>query len=414
VRYLLASRWLLLGLLVISVSINYVDRGNLSVAAQQLQRELRLTPGDQGFLFSAFFWGYAICLPMAGWLIDRFRVTRVYTIGYSLWSVATLCTGLATGMWSLFLLRVVLGAGESVAYPAYSKIISASFREEERGRANAWIDAGSKVGPAIGVFAGALMLERLGWRSMFFAIGVASLLWLVPWVISLRHLDMRHEAVDVGGDVAADTPSFREILSRRSAWGTLIGLFCGNSVWYFLLTWLPPYLMSERHYTPRMLALYGSLPFAGVAVASLGGGWLSDWLIRRGADPSKVRRSFAGIGMLFGVLLVPAQLVKDPIVSMLFLVAACLAFGLFSSNVWAITQTLAGVRAAGKWTGIQNAFGNLAGIAIPRATGQIIERTGSYLLAFEMVAALAVVGALCYFLFIGPIREVNWPENSTS
>jgi MFS family permease len=399
-------RWLLLGLLVASVCINYVDRGNLSVAAREIGEELSLTMTDKGLLFSAFFWSYALCLPFSGWLIDRFRVTHIYTCGYFIWSLATTLTGAVTGMPILFFLRLVLGAGESVAYPAYSKIISARFREDERGIANAWIDAGSKSGPALGVLAGGLMLGSMGWRGMFYCIGIASMVWLVPWYFATRKLDPPEASKPAY--TTKDLPSFRKILSLRSAWGTFIGLFCANYAWYFLLTWLPPYLVTVRHYTPRMLAIYGSLPFWGVAASSLAGGWISDRWIRSGGNPSLVRKTFVSTGLLLCTLLLPACVVKNDNWSLVLTLGACLSFGLFSSNVWAITQTLAGERAAGKWTGAQNAFANLAGIVAPWATGSIVDRTGSFFLAFVAVAGISVLGALSYLFLLGPVKETSW------
>ncbi len=410
-----STRSILLTLLVISIGINYIDRGNLSVAARDVGLELHLSPQDKGLLFSAFFWSYSLCLLPAGWLAERFRVSRVYAAGYLGWSLATVLTAATHGFASLFALRLALGAGESVAYPSYSKIITARFAESERGMANAWIDAGSKCGPAIGVLAGGLMLEAWGWRGMFLAVGLASLLWLIPWILVTRNLPRADEGCAAAESAAP--PSFRRILRERAAWASFLGLFCGNYAWYFLLTWLPPYLLSERHYTIRMMAFYGSLPFWGVAASSLTGGWLSDWWIRRGADPSVVRRRFAGFGLLVCTLLLPAFLVCDNTASMALLIAACLSFGLYSSNVWAITQTLAGKAAAAKWTGLQNAFGNLSGIAAPFLTGQIVGRTGSYFWAFATVAAIALLGSACFLRMIGTVRAVEWeklPEPSAA
>lgn len=405
-----STRSLLLGLLVVSIGINYIDRGNLSVAARDISLELRLSPQDQGLLFSAFFCSYSLCLLPAGWFVERYRASRVYAIGYLGWSAATAFTAATHGFASLFALRLALGAGESVAYPSYSKIITARFSESERGMANAWIDAGSKIGPALGVLAGGLLLEAWGWRGMFLAVGLASMLWLAPWALLTRNLPRADEGH--GASESAAAPSFLRILRERAAWATFLGLFCGNYAWYFLLTWLPLYLLNERHYTVRMMAFYGSLPFWGVAAASLTGGWLSDRLIRRGAGPSPVRRRFAGYGLLMCTLLVPAFLVRDNLASMALLIAACLSFGLYSSNVWAITQTLAGKSAAAKWTGLQNAFGNLSGIAAPFLTGQIVGRTGSYFWAFATVAAIAVLGGVCFLRMVGTVRQVEWVKIS--
>src|SRR5262249_48949243 len=150
--------WLVLVLLVFSVAINYIDRGNLSVAGVALSKELSLKPSQLGFLLSAFFWTYALFQLVAGWLIDRYNVIYVYAVGFGIWSAATGITGLANGFAILFVLRLLLGISESVAYPSYSKIIAASFPERQRGLANGLIDAGCKLGPAAGMVVGGLIL----------------------------------------------------------------------------------------------------------------------------------------------------------------------------------------------------------------------------------------------------------------
>lgn len=399
----------MLALLTVSISINYIDRGNLSVGAHLISLEIPLTPASEGVLFSAFFWTYSICLFLSGLVIDRFPVTRLYAAGYFLWSLATILTAGAFNFTSLLLLRLVLGIGESVAYPCYSKILAARFVESERGFANALIDAGSKSGPAFGVLLGGLMLEHWGWRGMFLVLGGASMLWLIPWFTTTRHLaPIRRTSQPAPHPVPSLAPSIGAIIRRRAAWATFIGLFCSNYAWYFLLTWLPPYLVMERHYSTHAMAIFGSLPFWGVAASSLFGGWFSDRLIRRGADPSRVRKRFAAGGLLVSVLVLPAFLAHNNALSLALLIAACLSFGLYSSNVWAITQTLAGRHAAGKWTGLQNGFGNLAGVAAPFITGQIVGHTGSFYWAFATVAVIAVLGSACYVWLAGDIREIDW------
>ena len=183
VRSVTRAEWFALGLLVVSVCINYIDRGNLSVAGVALQNELKLSNTELGFLLSAFFWTYASFQMVAGWLIDRYNVVWVYAAGFFLWSAATLLTGAATGFVMLFGLRLVLGVSESVAYPSYSKIIAAGFPERKRGMANGLIDAGCKIGPALGMLAGGMIMHAFGWRWLFILIGGTSLLWLIPWSI---------------------------------------------------------------------------------------------------------------------------------------------------------------------------------------------------------------------------------------
>jgi ACS family D-galactonate transporter-like MFS transporter len=398
------AQWRLVALLVASIFVNYIDRNNLSVAAPELRLELGLTPAQLGLLLSAFFWTYAVSLVGAGWLVDRYNVYRAYGAGYLLWSGATALTGFAGSFRTLLLARRVLGMSESVAYPAYSRMIAAGFPEQRRGLVNALIDAGSKIGPAVGTLLGGLVVAGYGWRALFFLLGFGGLVWLGPWAVW---------APRGSGPVATrphQGPGLLAILRKRDAWGTCVGLYAVNSAWYFLLTWLPSYLVMERHFSLRMMAVYGSLPFWGIALTSVAGGWVSDRWITSGATPTRVRKTFMVSGLLAGMLMLPASLIPNNAASMGLLVVACLSFGLSTSNLWAVTQTLAGPEAAGKWTGIQNAFGNIAGVVTPSLTGLIVSETGSFHLAFVAICVILAAGAASYLFLVGKVAPVSWPE----
>jgi len=397
-----AREWWVLALLVAAGCINYIDRGSLSIAAPLIRKEMNQTPAQIGVLLSAFFWTYATFQIVAGWLVDRYPVNRVMTIGFLIWSVATGATSLAGGFAAFFALRILLGAGEAVAYPAFSKIITTSFPARHRGFTNALIDAGTRVGPAIGTLIGGLLVDDYGWRVLFLALGAGSLLWLVPWGIT------GYRPPEPVASSASSGVSYGEILRQRSAWGTFIALFCLNYGWYFLLTWLPTYLVEERHFTIRMMAILGSLPFWGSAFMSSLAGWVSDRLVERGYSVTKVRKGFAAAGMLLCTSVMPAALVKDPMLALVLISIAGLSLGLTTSNNWAITQTLAGASAAGKWTGAQNCFGNFAGVTAPYVTGVIVSATGSFYLAFVTVTIFLVLGAISYVFIIGPLHEVDW------
>ena len=398
--------WVALGLLVVSICINYADRGNLGVAAASLERELHLSKDELGILLSAFSITYAFSQFGAGKLIDRWNVNWVYGSAFLLWSAATGLTGLEGGFTSIFLLRLLLGASESIAYPSYSKIICISFPEQLRGTSNALIDAGSKIGPALGILFGVKMIEWLSWRGMFIAIGVASLLWLVPWAavvpkLPSRRIDCRPSEVE--------SPSFGEILSKRALWGTALGLFGGNYTWFFFLNWLPYYLEKERHYSLDRLAIFGSLPFWAVAVSSMLFGVLADWFIRRGRNAGRVRQAFVCFGSLgCCALMFPAVMVSCQALANVFLVAAFVSLGAWSSNNWALTQLLAGPQAAGKWTGIQNGLGNFAGIVGPSLSGYALQVTHSFFAAFAIAAGVLVLGVIGYWIIVGHPAELSW------
>ena len=399
------SQWVLLILLVISIFINYIDRGNLSIAAPLLRKEIDITPQQMGMLLSSFFWTYAACqlFGIAGWLVNRFNVYVVYGIAFLLWSSATAVTGLVSGFTALLIFRLILGVGESLAYPVYSRILASDYEENHRGTANSLIDAGSKLGPAFGTLFGGILMKEYGWRVFFIALGVGSLLWLLPWVKNMPKVAKRDSTKDLG-------PTIAQILGKHEAWATFIGLFCANYFWYFLLTWLPSYLVDERHFSMGGMAQVGAVAYLAIATTTTFCGWLSDRLVSKGHSPMKVRRALTSIGLMGSTFLLPVAVVQDQNSAIALLMLACLSYGIFTSSHWAITQTLAGSTGAAKWTGLQNGIGNLAGVTAPWLTGYIVQRTGIYYLAFLVAAGIALTGSAVFFFWIGRCRAVDWSK----
>ncbi len=395
----------ILALLVISGFLNYVDRANLSVGLTNIQGEMHLSPYQLGLLQSAFFWTYAAfqLSSISGWLVDRFNVCWVLAAGFFLWSGATAVTALVHVFAVMFSLRLILGMGESVAYPSYSRILANNFPEHHRGLANALIDAGTKAGPAMGTLLGGLLIASFGWRPFFLVLGIASLLWLGPWVLWMP----RARGLEARQDPAA-VPPVAALLALRPVWFTSVGLFCSNYFWYFLITWLPYYLEEERHFGKRKMAVYGSLSFLAVAVSSVFSGWLSDHWIARGGTPTRVRKTFAGVGLCFSTIILPVALAHSAELAMALLLLACVSFGVYTSNVYAITQTLAGPCAAGKWTSLQNGAANLAGVAAPWLTGWLVETTGQFYLAFVLAAVIVLASAGCFVLGVEKVERVQF------
>ncbi len=393
---------LVLVLLAISVFINYVDRGNLSIAAPMLKDELHISASQLGILLSAFFWTYACLLPFSGWLVDRLNVNWVFAGGFFLWSAATAATGFAHTFALLLGLRLILGMGESVAYPSYSKILAMNFPEEHRGFANAVISSGLVLGPGFGMLLGGMLMARFGWRVFFIVLGMASMLWLIPWV---KWMPKKREAIHAD---AAGAPSLPEFLRLRSAWGTSAGLFCSNYVNYFLITWLPYYLVRERHFSMDHMARIGGAAYLlGACTATLSG-WLSDRWIAAGATPTRARKTFAGGGLACAGIFVGLAAVSGPAYCVAALILGVISFSANASHIWVITQTLAGPQAAGRWTGFQNFLGNLAGVAAPALTGYVLDRTGHFYWAFAIVAAVALVGAAAWVFLVGRVEPVVW------
>ncbi len=250
--------------------------------------------------------------------------------------------GMDPSIRALFGARLVLGAGESVAYPAYSQILVQHFPENRRGVANSLLEAAAKIGPAVSTLIGGLLVARFGWRALFLCLGIVSLTWLVPWILWGPTRGASTTKTE-GSRISA-----AQIMRRREAWGTSLGMFALGYVWSFLLSWLPTYLVNERGFSLRMVAVLGSLPFWAMAGTAVFGGWLSDRWIASGGSVTRVRKTFMNTGLLIcGATLLPAAAVRDTTTAMVLLIISSAALGLFTSNVWAVTQTLAGPRAAG-------------------------------------------------------------------
>lgn len=393
-----------IALLVLSVVINYVDRTNLSLAAPLFQPELGISAVQLGSLLAAFSWTYAFLqlFGVSGWLVDRFPVGYVFLIGYVIWSGATLATGLLSGFTALFIARLVLGVGESIAYPSYSRVF-ATLPQHHRGRANAFIDAGTKLGPSAGALLGGVLMVHFGWRALFYVLGLGGMLWIVPWSIVMPRTRTSQSA-----DAGARAGTI-ELLGVRAMWGTALGHFCGNYFYYFLMTWLPMYLVREAHMPVLAMTHVTAIAFLLVALSTVCIGWFSDFLIKRGVSATRVRKTAVFVGMM-SASLVSALFIFPATshVAVAILYIACTGYGAYCSNHWAITQTLAGPGMAGRWTGFQNGTANLSGIAGPWLAGAILQYSGSLRAAFLAAGLIAFAGALLWTLMVGRVEPVRW------
>jgi MFS family permease len=389
-------------LLTLAAFINYVDRGNLATAGPLIRDQFALSNTQLGLLLSAFFWSYAPGALPAGWLAERLDARWVLAAGLAVWSVATALTGLASGFMMLFVLRVVLGLGESVMYPASFKILAREALDDERGRANGWMAAGQLSGPAFGTLAGGLLMAWFGWRVVFVAAGCASVLWLWPWIRTPR-------AATAGPTRAAlDGPPTRTLLRSRELWGSCLGGFCEAYVLYLVLSWLPIYLVKTHGLSMAQMAPLGAGVYLLSAVTSVFSGWMSDRWLKAGASSNRVRKTalltaFIGLAACLSVCALAGPL------GALAAMAGCgLCLGVLVPTIWASTQTLAGAGAAARWMGVQNFFTNLAGISAPVITGVVIDRTGSFSSAFLIAAAVALVGVLAYAVIVRRIEPIAW------
>jgi len=407
-----ARRWTIVWLLFTASLINYFDRATISFGLPLISKELSLGPEAKGVLLSAFFWSYALMQIPMGILADRVNLRWLYAAAFTLWSLSQGLIGFAAGLGAIIFFRILLGIGEAVYLPGGSKIVSLFFRPAERGLPCGLFDAGTRTGLVMEGLLVPWMLLHYGWRISFTFIGFAALLWLVPWfLVTSKHLG-RPAAVDVvpktrGGFLRATAA----LVTNRNLLGICLGFFCFDYYWYFLVNWLPDYLVTSRGMTSLMtVGLYAALPYFVFGACEPIGGWIADQLVKRGWSETRARKGVVTVAFLTGLLLIPAARATNVGTAVMLIIGGCLV-GLSTGNLLVILQSCAPRREIGLWTGVYNFVGNVAGILSPLITGFLIERTGSYATPFMLTAGLIAIGPLAFWLIVG---ELGRAEETTS
>lgn len=389
-------------LLALVLAINYVDRGAMPTAALQIRHDLHLSAYDYGILFSAFFYVYFWVQIPVGWLAERYGAHWVLAGGLVIWAGATALMGAAVGFWSLLFVRLMLGLGESVGFPCVSKLLACVVPLESLGKANGVVGFGYLMAPGIGIWLAGLLIDAVGWREMFLIFGVASLAWLVPWSqVKLPKL------ATARADAA--TPTWGMVLSQRGLWGTSLGLFSSNYLWYFMLGWLPSYLQEEHGFSMHEMETVGTRGYLVNGVTALIAGWLVDrYVVRRRGSASfawKLIMALAHSGSVVFMLMMAWGSQPTAIAAMY---GFQVMMGASSAGVYVMGQILAGPKASGRWVGIQNSIGNIPGMISPALTGFIVQRTGHYELAFVAAAIMSALGIVGWIGMVPRLEPLAW------
>jgi MFS family permease len=390
-----------ISLVALALFISYIDRGSLATAAPLIEAQLHLSATRFGLLLSGFYITYVAGMIPAGWLAERYGGYIVLTVGVVIWSVATLLTGFVESFPMLLALRLLLGVGESVTFPCLSKLIAAAVTPARVGFANGLVAFGYLFGAVIGTLLGGLLMVRIGWRPVFVIFGAISLVWLLPWS-RIRIREPRASKRDGVG------PSFAQILRQRGLWGASLGHFSGNYTYYFILGWLPDYLVKVRGFSIDSMAKVASSAYFISAVLAFGAGWLTDRWIHLGRSPDVAYKSIMALHHIGAILCLigMALLPVGASIACLFAYMAVMAFA--APATFAIPQILAGPAAAGRWVGVQSTCGNLAGVFASFITGVLIDATGNFQSAFVAAAVINVLGIVGWVYILPPVRPIPW------
>jgi MFS family permease len=392
-------------LLAFVLFINFVDRGNLATAAPLIKDELHLNSTQLGLLLSAFFWSYTLCLFPVGWLAERFGAKPVLTVGVVIWSLGTLLTGVAGGLYSLFACRLLLGVGESAAFPCTSKLIASELPDTQRGRANGVTTFGQGLGPAFGTWAGGLIAAIAGWRPLFIIFGALSLLWVLPW----RRTQL--SSAPVHEDMPTATLPMKSILRQRAMWATAVGHFGANYGLYFVGSWLPTYLVKVKGLSVAHMATTAGAIYIAWAVSALTVGWAFDRLQKAGANRTTTSKTLLGIGCAGKITCMALIIFAPPTWAIPCLFVNEVFSGFLSPVLWTVSQIIAGPRAIGRWMGVQMTVGNLAGVVAPVLTGIAVDVTGSFAAAFGAAALFYVISGIAWIFGVNKVEPLAWDES---
>jgi len=407
-------RWTVAGLLFLANAINYLDRSALSIVAPLVSKDLGFEPAQLGLVFSAFFVGYSIFCFVGGWAADRFGPRLVFAVAIAWWSLFCGATALATGFFSLLVLRVLFGFGEGPMGSTTNKTINNWFPREEAGTMVGITNAGNPIGGAVsGPIVGFIAIYA-SWRISFVAIMVIGLAWLAAWLLLVtdtpaqsprvgaaeRELVAASRAAAPGAHAEAGG-SIAQWLGNPTVLAIALAFFSYNYVLYFFLTWLPSYLTTVYHLDLAHMSVLTVIPWACGAVGMIGGGLLSDALFHRTGNSVLARKI-----VLVGALTVAAASVflasqATSVGAAIALIACANLFLLMApQNCWVLIQETVPPARVGGVGGYVHFLSNTAGIFGPAITGFIIQYGGGYTASFLLAGALAVCGALAVLLVV--------------
>ena len=403
-------RWKIFLIMLLLVTVNYVDRASLSVAMPLLAKEFSLTPVMQGFILSSFFWSYTLMQIPGGMLVDRFKPRVVLALCTLFWGGFQGLAALATSSLGLLLTRVGLGVAEAPVAAAGGALNASWLTQHERVRGASLMDGGSPLGAALGsVLIAWLILVAHSWRAAFAIAGIGTILCGVGAWFYIRNHPREHggvndaeaehieraQAREYAKEAKELSGRSRDFFKYRSVLLMFVGFMCCTTLYYGLLTWMPTYLHKVHGFDLQEMGNASFVIFLCGFIGELVGGYISDKWLASGAAPNLVMRVMFGIAGVVATISVFCVAYASSPRMVVILLSATLFFLRWGGLYWSIPAMLATRNKVGALGGLLNFGGNLGGMVIPIVVGAIVQYTGSYFLALMCFAAMGVGLFVC-------------------
>ena len=423
-------RWVICALLFFAATINYIDRQVIGILKPTLQKEFGWSEVDYAAIVFSFQLAYAIGLLLAGRLIDRLGARLGFSLAIVVWSVAAMAHAEATAVGPLaasllsgfglaysasvagfIVARFLLGLGEAGNFPASIKVVAEWFPKRERAFATGLFNSGTNIGALITPLVVPWITLTYGWYWAFVVTGAIGFAWLLAWLPLYREPEQhpRLSAAELA-HIRSDPPDspvrvpWLRLVRCRQAWAFMLGKFLTDPVWWLYLFWIPDFLNRNHGLDLRLVGPPLVVIYLVADVGSIGGGWLSSALIKRGWTVNAGRKTAMLVCALAVVPMLFASGARDLWVAVGLISLAAAAHQGWSANLFTLTSDTFPRHAVGSVVGLGGMAGAVGGMMIAWLTGQILEATGSYVPVF-LIAASAYLTALLIIHLLMPRLE---------
>jgi ACS family hexuronate transporter-like MFS transporter len=407
-------RWVICGLLLAAMAINYIQRQTIGLLKSPLQHQFAL---DEVGYADIVFWfqaAYAVGYVTFGRVLDRIGTRTGYAIAFVLWNVSHMAAGLAATSVQFTLARVGLGLGESGAFPASLKAIAEWFPQRERALAAGIFNAGTNLGAIVAPALVPVLTAAWGWRSSFFVTGAVGLLWLIAWLALYRppqgHSRVNAAELALIESDPVDPPApvrWWRLLALKETWAYGLARFLIDPIWWFYLFWLPDFLDKTYHldlssFGPPLIAIY-LISDAG----SVLGGYSSSAMLKRGVSVNLARKLTLLICALLVLPILWVTGARELWLAVLLIGLAAAAHQAFSANVYTLPSDMLPRSAVASVIGIGGMMGALGGMLFTKFVGQILQATGSYRILFIIAGSVYLMALLVIHILSPRLERVR-------
>jgi ACS family hexuronate transporter-like MFS transporter len=414
-------RFVVVFLAFLGVMICYLDRAALSYAITPLSQEFHLNNGQFGLLLSCFGFGYILTNVVGGYIADRIGSKMVWGIAGILWSIATIMFGFATGFLSLLMLRIVLGLAEGPVFPSLSRTINDWLPFDEKAKALSLGLLAIPISAVIGAPISTYLIVTYSWRYLFYFLGIAGIIWSIIWLLIYTNKPKQHKFIlsdelqyiengklQTNINIKGDKQDyFYHILTNKTFLVTCYAYFCNGYMKFFIITWLPGYIIQTYNIKLEYLGIWLIIPWFFAAFSLVTNGYLSDKIWQKTHSFRKSRSIIIAISLIStAVFLVPLLRVTTIEMSMLFISIATGLTYMLDSCIYAVTSDL-NPRRAGINLAIMNSFFGLSGIIAPIITGYLSLQLHNFKIPILIVALLNLSAGILVVFLHNPDRDTQ-------